>query len=848
MLPPCSGADDEQMVALCSAILSSRISSTMAIDEEQTAGQIKKQLLQAYGSESGSGSSSGGGGGTKAALEFGQLHARLKANPAVNNRWSILHLLSQTAGNGSHSRLSSRPLSSLHHNPPPPSQQQQQQQQQQQRPQQSVQVQPGERSFLSSLNASYIPEHLLVRDVLFTMQGVDGQYLKYMHSTGSYMLTPEARVSRPSRTLLRQLTELGALLRNVQAFVDDHIRSHGTGLILQALCSAIQEEVADHFKLIAVLEAQHASTCSLSNNDSTMTAVPSEGLTLRRLLVWSHEPLQKLRLLVDIIEECRKSGAAASSVGGGQLLSIIHSYMDNGDPFVLKYSEQLLNKSAEPFYNILNKWVWFGELDDPHKEFFILFDANVPDEALWRFRFKIDADKIPKFVSSTLAKKIFVVGKSLNLLRYTCNDSQWVAEHGKSFLLNTNSNTANKSNVDAAAGGITAQAYVIEAAYVATSTRLREILFTRYRLMDHLRAIKRYLFLEQGDFAQQLYSLLLPQLGKPAEKLYRHSLTTALESAIRASNAQYDDASITRCLEVRLSATRPEVQTGWDSFSLAYDVSSPLNAIISQKTMQQYMNVFNFLFRLRHADATLERSWQQLITSARDKTNVNYAAISDGDKNMCFRVCHEMLHCIKQVQHFTTFEIIEGAWKQMLTELEKEDKDLDMLILAHSNYLNVITRTLTSRSQRYWHFLVQIIDTVLKFCSAVDKLHDMIRTHASLASSSPQSHYVRMRKQSTHENSGSTIHGSSNSNENRTIEDVCKDIAGISRVFGEQLAQMLSYLSTHQDSNMQFHAVAINFNDVYSIGRRTAGHHRQGYETVPPPLPQMNLMGHRRTN
>ena len=41
-------------------------------------------------------------------------------------------------------------------------------------------------------------------------------------------------------------------------------------------------------------------------------------------------------------------------------------------------------------------------------------------------------------------------------------------------------------------------------------------------------------------------------LAKPAQTLFLHNLTGILESAIRATNAQYDDADILKRLDVRL--------------------------------------------------------------------------------------------------------------------------------------------------------------------------------------------------------------------------------------------------------------------------------------------------------
>jgi len=45
-------------------------------------------------------------------------------------------------------------------------------------------------------------------------------------------------------------------------------------------------------------------------------------------------------------------------------------------------------------------------------------------------------------------------------------------------------------------------------------------------------------------------------LAKPAQTLFLHNLTGILETAIRATNAQYDDADILRRLDVRLLEVR----------------------------------------------------------------------------------------------------------------------------------------------------------------------------------------------------------------------------------------------------------------------------------------------------
>lgn len=57
-------------------------------------------------------------------------------------------------------------------------------------------------------------------------------------------------------------------------------------------------------------------------------------------------------------------------------------------------------------------------------------------------------------------------------------------------------------------GNILAVKQSIDDTYRETSKRLLDLLKNKYKLMDHLQALKRYLLLGQGDFIQYLMDAL----------------------------------------------------------------------------------------------------------------------------------------------------------------------------------------------------------------------------------------------------------------------------------------------------------------------------------------------------
>ena len=66
--------------------------------------------------------------------------------------------------------------------------------------------------------------------------------------------------------------------------------------------------------------------------------------------------------------------------------------------------------------------------------------------------------------------------------------------------------------------------------------------------------------------------LLDEELSAPATSLYPHNLAGILETAIRATNAQFEDQEILDRLDVRLLDVQPG-DYGWDVFSLDYKVT-----------------------------------------------------------------------------------------------------------------------------------------------------------------------------------------------------------------------------------------------------------------------------------
>merc|ERR1711939_294148 len=126
----------------------------------------------------------------------------------------------------------------------------------------------------------------------------------------------------------------------------------------------------------------------------------------------------------------------------------------------------------------------------------------------------------------------------------------------------------------------------------------------KFHLFEHLKALKNYILLGQGDFIALLMESLSSNLDRPAGAQYRHTLTAQLEHAIRGSNAQYDSPEVLRRLDAQmLQLSHGDI--GWDCFTLEYKIDAPVDVVVTEWGNRQYLKVFNFLWRIKRVEFAL---------------------------------------------------------------------------------------------------------------------------------------------------------------------------------------------------------------------------------------------------
>ncbi|KAL5004454.1 hypothetical protein ScPMuIL_017910 [Solemya velum] len=646
-------------------------------------------------------------------------------------------------------------------------------------------------------NTSFeIPESELLKDIVFVFQGIEGNWIKFDASKNGYQIDPLAGIPNAVRQHIRKLAECGWLYNKIQNYVEAKSVDKTFGLVGQSFCAALQQELTEYYRLIAVLEAQ------LLQDEDQGIGLGHSGLTLRKLVVWMFDPLIRLKTLAALVDICKGKK-------GGALASSIYSYMQHGDPYIKSLIKHILTMIAQPIYARLLRWMYDGELEDTHDEFFVAADPTVKNDRLWHDKYSIRKFMIPTFILTDQAKKILLTGKSINFLRQVCQDR--TPTKGREIAMATDNHQGHWMFTQDTSNEFQQS---IDQVYKETSQHLLDVLHTKYKFMDHLKAMRRYLLLGQGDFIRHLMDLLGTDLAKPASSVYLHNLTGILETAIRATNAQFDDSDILKRLDVRLLEISPG-DTGWDVFSLDYHVDGPIRTVFTPESMIIYLRVFNFLWRAKRMEYILASVWKNQMCNARLlKAIPELSSIL----HQCHLLGCEMFHFVQQVQYYISFEVLECSWHELLTKV-KDAKDLDFIIAAHQVFQDtIISRCLLDeKSQGILTQLRTIFDLIIDFQCKQDLFFD-----AATVELEARQKFEKLQKQRTKEGDWGLSEQEENE-EMRRRRDFLKTIIPSNRAqmvilaqsYQNMVQQFLKMLTIHQDVSLRFLSFRLDFNEHY---------------------------------
>jgi gamma-tubulin complex component 3 len=384
---------------------------------------------------------------------------------------------------------------------------------------------------LNSRPAMEPSERDLLRDIPYLLLGLPSTHFPLQDKSLSLPTTLPA----PIISLLYSLAEPGLLYKSLQSFIatgESLGGDDGIGLVGQSLRGAVKAELSGWMNLVAGIESEIRGYLASSNSNEG-------GVTLKRCAIWVKEGTLGLRLMSVIIEDTAGITiliVALIMVGlkGGALVDKVHSFTAHGDPYVRSFAHKLLTQITRPWYEMLKTWICEGQLRDPFQEFFVretnppeaksrytnTTTSTTPKTSAWEGRYSLEESLVPGFIGEQVSRKVFLIGKSLNFIRGDCGEEGYVIEHAKeSSIEGTQSSPeACFDVVELSYGNTVALEQSIDKAYLTTTSKLVDLMKTKFGLWEHLNAFKKYILLGQGDFI----ALLMESIGSISLFLFSH--------------------------------------------------------------------------------------------------------------------------------------------------------------------------------------------------------------------------------------------------------------------------------------------------------------------------------------
>ena len=395
--------------------------------------------------------------------------------------------------------------------------------------------------------SSYPPteqDKILVNDLLLVMLGLEGKYIKRVVNNTSYKdfkveFEVEPYLDNPTcdpplLSLTNLILPMGYYYSSITYFLNMGSKPE-TGLVVKGFCEGLKKILREYILFVNQLEEYKKN---------------SEANINLQQLWWVCQP--SIKLLECLHKLCQK----CFMVKGGALLNLIYSvYLHENDVQIKSIYKYLLNKSFNPFFNMIKLWVCHGFLENEHdyQEFMIFSPKSYIKEKLndyyhdlfWETKFILSNINVPVFLSN-IAPKILFIGKSYNIIKEcgknikcpyelefeSFRDIDKDEENNINDIIKSNFNIYKKNGIVDFNGNNNNYLYnksnqmifeteriiefenLIDKIYRWINDTLKNVLFNEKDLILMIHSFKKYFLMEAGDFYNDFIEMNLELLNK----------------------------------------------------------------------------------------------------------------------------------------------------------------------------------------------------------------------------------------------------------------------------------------------------------------------------------------------
>ena len=269
-----------------------------------------------------------------------------------------------------------------------------------------------------------------------------------------------------------------------------------------------------------------------------------------------------------------------------------------------------------------------------------------------------------------------------------------------------------------------------------------------------------------------------------------------MESAIRASNAQYNDPDCLKKLNIKL-INASVGDDGWDIFCLEYKVDLPLNVIFNNKLLKDYQKLFFFFWKIKRIEYSQNNHIWKQVKTFNQLINTKLDFMKKAVK-VSIHFNQEIIHFMSNYHNYFALEALESQYKKLVSELPKVN-NLNELISKHKLFLDNIKKQclLDEDSQIINKKITNILDIILKFRTTHDIIYNFLVEHSYEA--------------------GDMADTLMNQNRIKNIKEYIQQMIILYKDFHTQIIELLNTIELAGKDNLNFLQIKLDFNNYYSF-------------------------------
>ena len=549
----------------------------------------------------------------------------------------------------------------------------------------------GDSSNMMKFDNIYEAEQFILGEVIYSLLSQDGKFIKrkFDNKNGDsyYFFDSNEQFDVSFVQMVNRILPLSALHDKIKLFISI-FDSNQKGLVCQGFCEGVIDIRKEYFLVLDKIEKEYGE----------------KNLDIQKLWFYLRTPFKLFENLVNLIEEIQKKGTIF-------IFDIIFKFLTTAiDNELYKLFDFLMQKSIKPYISILGKWINYGILEDIYNEFFveeflkenfINFDnnKNLFNDNYWNSKFILHEEKIPQFFQN-LGKKIFLTGKYMNVIK-VYNPKLTQKKNSSEFFENYSFSIHNED-----------LRLNIENSYKWANQKLMEIILQKEKFLNKINLLKRFFFMDKGDFFIHFMDLAEDELKKRANSISLEKIQAFLDIALKNSTSNF---SILKNKEIFCILTKYNTnellsafqhyknlknkenldfendlnfntvydnKKGFENFGINIKISWPLNLILNGKAILKYQILFRYLFILKYSQKQLCNIWLAFQEQRELKKN-KFIKFN-------FGFLQKMLHLSKTLIYHFFFEVIEKKWIDFKKNLKKNVKTFEDIIKFHSEFLEEI--------------------------------------------------------------------------------------------------------------------------------------------------------------